>query len=277
VTHPADLPDLTVAPADVTPAPEQPRRAWVEQIMGMPVSFHVRGPRARLDGSEAASAVRRGIADLHRTEEIFSLYRAGSQINQLRRGELTAAEGDRWVREVIDLCDQAREQTRGAFDANLPDADGVRRFNPTGLVKGWAVERVTHALWTELPDHDVLVNAGGDIAVRCHRTDTPDWVLGIEDPADRGRVLATVPLRTEAWRRRDGGPRRHLSTRDRAPGYRAAVGHCHRAQPVVGRCPCHGRVRAGRGLRRSFEPPHWPPEFRGVRRRPTRTISPTSV
>lgn len=164
--------------------------------MGMPVSFHVRGPLARVEDGEAEAAVRRAIVDLHRTDEIFSTWKAHSQISRLRRGELSPQACDRWVREVIDLCSRARERTGGAFDAHLPDEDGVRRFDPTGLVKGWAIERVARELSAGLPDHDVLVNAGGDITVRCRRTDTPDWVLGIEDPADRGRVLATVPLRT---------------------------------------------------------------------------------
>jgi thiamine biosynthesis lipoprotein len=175
--------------------------------MGMPVSFHVRGPLVRAGGAEGAEgagragsrpvdeAIARAIADLHRTNEIFTTYRHDSQISRLQRGELTPAACDPWVREVIDLCAQARARTGGWFDADLPAADGVRRFDPTGLVKGWAVERVTRALSQALPEHDVLVNAGGDIAVRCRRSDTPDWLLGIEDPADRTRMLATVPLR----------------------------------------------------------------------------------
>jgi thiamine biosynthesis lipoprotein len=208
---PASVPRLEAAPEDVRPAPEQPRRAWVEQVMGMPVSFHVRGPLARAAGEAADAgqagqagqaapeAVRRAIADLHRTDEIFSTWKAGSQISRLRRGELTPARCDPWVREVIALCDEARERSGGWFDADLPDPSspgGERRFDPTGLVKGWAIERVTRELSAALPDHDVLVNAGGDVAVRCRRTDTPDWRLGIEDPADRSRILATVPLRT---------------------------------------------------------------------------------
>ena len=162
----------------------------------MPVSFHVRGPLARTEGSEVDAAVRRAIVDLHRTDTLLSTWKADSEVSRLRRGELAPADCDPWIREMIDLCGQAKERTGGAFDADLPDADGIRRFNPTGLVKGWAIERVARALTAALPDHDVLVNAGGDIAVRCRRTDTPDWMLGIEDPADRTRTLGCVPLRT---------------------------------------------------------------------------------
>jgi FAD:protein FMN transferase len=195
MTSPSHLPRL--AADDVRPAPDQPRRAWVEQVMGMPVSLHVRGSLARertLDDA-ADVAVRAAIAELHRVDALFSTYRRDSEVSRLRRGELTPAGCDPDVRQVLALCEEARERTGGWFDANLPDDAGVRRLDPTGLVKGWAIEHVTRRLAAALPDHDVLVDAGGDIAVRCGRTDTPDWRLGIEDPADRTRLLATVPLR----------------------------------------------------------------------------------
>jgi thiamine biosynthesis lipoprotein len=202
----ADLPDLRLGadgagPEALTPADELPRRAWVEQIMGMPISVHVRGPLARDERAAGGhgrveDAIAALFADLRRTDQIFSTYQAGSQISRLQRDELTLADCDPWVREVAELCEQARERTDGWFDADLPGPDGVRRFDPTGLVKGWAIERVTRTLSAALADHDVLVNAGGDVAVRCRRTDSPDWRLGIEDPADRSRLLATVPLRS---------------------------------------------------------------------------------
>jgi len=197
---PASVPFLDL-PADasaddVPPVPEQPRRAWVEQIMGMPISIHVRGPLAREGAGGAEEAVGRAMDDLRRVEAVFSTYRADSEISRMRAGTLAATEADPWVREVVALCDEARDRTGGWFDAHLPGPDGVRRFDPTGLVKGWAVERAARALAAQLPDHDALVNAGGDVALRCDRTDTPDWRLGIEDPADRTRLLATVPLRT---------------------------------------------------------------------------------
>lgn len=48
------------------------------------------------------------------------------------------------------------------------------------------------------PDVRRAINAGGDIAVACTRTDTPDWVIAIEDPRDRSRMLRSLHLRTGA-------------------------------------------------------------------------------
>jgi len=70
---------------------------------------------------------------------------------------------------------------------------------PTGLVKGWAVERATRAL-DRPARHSVLVNAGDDIMAQGNGTTQGDdgkpWRVGIEDPADRSRILAVVPLRS---------------------------------------------------------------------------------
>ena len=58
------------------------------------------------------------------------------------------------------------------------------------------MQRACTSLSTALPEHDVLVNAGGDIAVACGRSDTPPWRLGIEAPGESGRLLGTVELRS---------------------------------------------------------------------------------
>lgn len=198
----ADLPRLSpVRDGEVEPAPEQPRRAWVEQIMGMPISITVRGPGldARPGPRPVEDAVAAAFASLRRVDEVFSTWKPDSQVSRVRRGELDLAGCDADVREVAALCTTAREATGGWFDADLPDptpeAPATRRWDPTGLVKGWAVARAARDLSAALDGYDVLVNAGGDLAAHCRRTDTPDWVIAIEDPRDRSAVLASVPLR----------------------------------------------------------------------------------
>jgi thiamine biosynthesis lipoprotein len=163
--------------------------------MGMPVSLQVRGPGAR-DDAAVEAAVHLGIAWLHRVDDLFSTWQPDSQVSRLQRGELTLEAADPLLREVADLCHQAHERTEGWFDAQLPGPDGVRRFDPTGLVKGWAVQRCLEQLAAALPDHDLAVNAGGDIAMLCRRTDTPDWRIGIENPLERTELVATLQLRT---------------------------------------------------------------------------------
>lgn len=166
------------------------RRAWVEQLMGTAVSVHARGDGARSDAVD--DAVLALFAELHRLEAVFSTYRPESQVSRLQRGELTLDECDPEVREVHRLCDVARTLTDGTFDAwaAVPDRPGV--FDPTGLVKGWAVARAARAL-DDVADVAFAVGAGGDILLRPGAAGR-EWVIAIEDPRDRSRVLATVPV-----------------------------------------------------------------------------------
>ncbi|WP_407345574.1 FAD:protein FMN transferase [Pengzhenrongella phosphoraccumulans] len=164
-------------------------RAWVEQIMGMPISVHVRGAGAR--GSEAAEAAAKLFADLREVDRIFSTYKDDSEISRLGRGELTLEQCDPAVREVHRLCEVARERTDGYVDAwAVPGHPG--RFDPTVLVKSWAVARAARH-FEQVPALALAVGAGGDILVT--PGDEPDpWIIGIQDPNDRGAAIATVPV-----------------------------------------------------------------------------------
>jgi len=192
---PTSLPALGGA----VPFAEPPRRARVEQVMGLPVSVHVRGPRARRP--EVGRAVTELFTALRADDERFSIWRASSPVSRVRRGELRLADAGPRVCEVAALCDEAEWCTGGSFSAWLPGPGGEPAFDPTGLVKGWAVEQAFEALVERLAGlgaHDALVSAGGDVVVACARTDTPDWRIGVEDPRDRSRTLLTVPLRQGA-------------------------------------------------------------------------------
>jgi FAD:protein FMN transferase len=163
------------------------RRGWVEQLMGMPVSIHVRGPRSH--DADVASTVAAAFASLHAVDAMFSTYRDDSEISRLQRHEITLAECSPEIRDVHTLCRTALERTAGYFDAWGWRGAGV--FDPTGLVKGWAIGRAG-LLLAALDDCDVAIDAGGDVLVRC--ADPAPWRIGIEDPRDRTQVLATVEL-----------------------------------------------------------------------------------
>ncbi len=200
---PAGLARTSLEPAQ-DGDPTMPRRAVVEQVMGLPVSLHVRGPGAH--GDDVTQALAATYGRLRADDATFSPYRADSVVSRLRDGRTTPAAAPARVREVVELCERARERTEGAFDAVRPDpVSGRRWWDPTGLVKGWAVEDAVRRLVDDLErlgarrgGYDVLAVAGGDVLVACARTDTPDWVVGVEDPADRTRLVATVRLRTGA-------------------------------------------------------------------------------
>ncbi|HYN96594.1 MAG TPA: FAD:protein FMN transferase [Pilimelia sp.] len=171
-------------------------RTWVERVMGIPVSLVVRGPDVRSPATEAIAAEFFG--HLRRVDAIFSTYRTDSQLSRWARGELALADADPSVREVLVLCELARQSTGGYFDArSLPHPLGPgTRFDPSGLLKGWAVQRAARHL-ADLDRHGWCVNAGGDVLVHAPAGDAP-WRVGLEDPAHPGRLLRLVDARTGA-------------------------------------------------------------------------------
>ena len=164
------------------------RRAWVAQIMGMPISIHLRGAGVRTDPAVAA-AVAETFERLRVADRLFSTYRPDSQVIAIRRGELPVDRWHPWVREVAVLCEKARQRTDGYFDAWPPTG-----FDPSGLVKSWAVDHAA-TLLTGFGDVDLCFNAGGDIMTRVCSPASPAWRVGVEDPRDRTRILVVQEIR----------------------------------------------------------------------------------
>jgi thiamine biosynthesis lipoprotein len=177
--------------------PALQRRAWVEQVMGMPVSIHLRGDA--VDGAEPARAVAEAFDVLREMDSVFSTYRHDSDLVRLRRGQVQLARCSPLVEEALRLGEQAEVLTRGAFTTLLPTGEGDLAFDPTGLVKGWAVDRASEPL-RRLARTSFCVNAGGDLLIGGHDdlpVSGPDairWRVGIEDPRDRRRIASTLTL-----------------------------------------------------------------------------------
>ena len=168
-----------------------PRRAWVEQVMGLPVSIHLRGPGVR-DGW-VADAVAAAYDELRAVDALFSTYRADSEVSRVNAGDLRLADAHPMLREVAALCDEAGDRTDGCFDARLPSPHGGTWWDPSGVVKGWVTDRVAARL-SRLAGHDVSVNAGGDLALAPGRPDSTPWRIGIDDPDHPGRMLTVVAV-----------------------------------------------------------------------------------
>ena len=167
-------------------------RRYVAHLMGMPVSLALRG---RHTDDEAARAAWEGcVAELSEVDRVFSTYRADSVISRLARGELDPADCPPEVHEVLALGEQARLESGGAFDVRRPGPDGVPALDPSGVVKGWAVQRASAHL-SALPETDVCLSAGGDMVCQVADDIRPAWRIGIEDPHDPQQVLATVEVR----------------------------------------------------------------------------------
>lgn len=167
----------------------------VVHVMGMPISLAIRGRHAA--DARADAAWQDAVDLLDEVDRVFSTYRDDSAISRLGRGEIALRDCPPEVLEVLELGEQARAESGGAFDVRRAGPDGRRVLDPSGVVKGWAVARASGALET-LPATDFCLSAGGDMVCHTKLADTPDWRIGIEDPFDVRHVLAVVPLRNGA-------------------------------------------------------------------------------
>ena len=119
-------------------------------------------------------------------DDTFSTYKPESEICRIDRGELTPAGAHPHVQAVLERCDELREETGGFFDAR---AAGT--LDPSGLVKGWAVDEAA-ALLERRGARSFAIYAGGDVIVRGQPGPGDRWHVGIRHPQHADRVAAVV-------------------------------------------------------------------------------------
>ncbi len=99
------------------------------------------------------------------------------------------------VRHVLAVCEQLRRDSGGAFDASHAGRDG--RLDPSGYVKGWAVEEAAWRL-DDAGARDYLINAGGDVVARGEASRGHRWRVGIRHPDQPDKVAAVLAVRDGA-------------------------------------------------------------------------------
>jgi thiamine biosynthesis lipoprotein len=138
--------------------------------MGMPVRVSVRG-----GGQAAVDPV---FAWLRRVDALFSPYRPDSDVARLAHGERFTPHP--LVREVLERCEALRLETGGCFDAYA-----TGRLDPSGYVKGWAVDRAAGLVDAE----ELCIDAGGDVLAR-----GGPWRIGIRHPRLPDRLAAALTV-----------------------------------------------------------------------------------
>ena len=147
--------------------------------MGTVVSFDVPAGAGEPHGDGALGAAVRW---LHWVDATFSPYRDDSDVSRFGRGQLPLADCAPELVEVLRACAAISARSNGYFTAT-PGG----RFDPSGYVKGWAIERAA-AMLTAAGSAGHSVNGGGD--VRC--TGDRRWRIGIAHPLRPGRLALVV-------------------------------------------------------------------------------------
>jgi thiamine biosynthesis lipoprotein len=156
------------------------RTVHVELAMGTAFTIDVRDPG---DWTEPVS---QAVQWLHHVDAVFSPYRPDSVVSRLGRGEVRPADCPEEVRHVLSLCDEVASATQGCFTARP-----AGRLDPSGMVKGWAVERASDLL-RAAGSANHAVNGGGDMQLAGEASPGLPWRVGVEDPHRPGSVVTVV-------------------------------------------------------------------------------------
>ena len=149
-------------------------------LMGMPITVEV------VDSTVTQDDLDKVFAYFVFVDETFSTYKTTSEISKINRGELLPEQYSEDMKTVLALCEQTSEDTDGYFDIW---SDGMS--DPSGLVKGWAIQNAANMLraWGF---RNFYIDAGGDIQVAGYKGDGL-WRVGIRNPfnhAEHVKVLA---------------------------------------------------------------------------------------
>lgn len=142
-------------------------------------------------------------------EELFSLLQRSTQISRLTEGAfdisigvldslwrydgtLKQIPGTETIKELLPLIDYQNIQlTPGSRTVFLP-REGMR-IDLSGIALGYALERAKNLMrLRRVPGG--MIHAGGLVGVWGQRASGEQWVLGISDPNELGKMLAWIPL-----------------------------------------------------------------------------------
>jgi thiamine biosynthesis lipoprotein len=150
--------------------------------MGMPIVIDLR------DEAAADELLDRAFDEFRAVDARFSTYKADSEVSRINRGNLAVEDAHADVRAILARCEELRVETGGFFDMRAASPETI---DPSGLVKGWAVDRVAALLGAAGLRH-FAVSAGGDVVVRGWGLPEDCWRVGIQHPTIADKLAKVV-------------------------------------------------------------------------------------
>ena len=145
--------------------------------MGMPVSVDI----PNCSDEAIFQAV---FAELEAIDEQFSPFKTDSELSRFRRGELAAENVSIGMKDVMKGCLEAETYTDGYFSARYG-----KQFDPTGYVKGWAIDQAARLI-ADAGYRTYCLSLGGDITAKSDGDKT--WRIGIQNPTDRHSIIGRL-------------------------------------------------------------------------------------
>ncbi len=154
-------------------------------IMGMPVTIEI----TDLPQSHASDVILECMDYLRSVDEQFSPYKESSEVTKINHGLIHEKDWSDEMKEVMNIAEKTKEQTFGYF--NVYNNEGM--FDPSGIVKGWAIQNIAHITENSGSKH-YSMNVGGDIALSGHNTHGKPWAIGIKNPMNTSEIVKVLSI-----------------------------------------------------------------------------------
>jgi thiamine biosynthesis lipoprotein len=123
-------------------------------------------------------------------EKRFSVFKDDSEITLINKGKINQSQYSEDMKTVFALAEKTKKETNGYFDIVTPDG----KYNPSGLVKGWAIYNAS-ILLLKKGFKNFYIEAGGDIQANGINGQGTKWSVGIQNPFDPSQIVKVIFLK----------------------------------------------------------------------------------
>jgi thiamine biosynthesis lipoprotein len=148
-------------------------------LMGMPITVLI------VDDGATRKNLNKIFDYFHKIDERFSPFKETSETNVLNRNRRENLSDE--MKVVISLAERTGRETNGYFDMTTPNG----KFNPVGIVKGWAIKNAANIL-RKAGFRNFYVDAGGDIETSGKNLRGEKWSIGIKNPFKQDEIVKTI-------------------------------------------------------------------------------------
>lgn len=150
-------------------------------LMGMTITVEI------ADGKAEEKSFDKIFSYFKYVDENFSVFKETSEISKINKGLIKESNYSKDMKEIFLLSEKTKKETNGYFDIMTPDG----KYNPSGLVKGWAIYNASKLL-LEDGFRNFYINAGGDIQAYGKNASGENWTVGIRSPLNPEKEIVKV-------------------------------------------------------------------------------------
>ncbi len=119
----------------------------------------------------------------------FSTFKDTSEISEINAGKLPYRQWSADMKTVFQLSEETKLVTNSYFDISRKD----RKYDPSGLVKGWAIFNASKII-ESYGFCDFYLNVGGDIQANGKNEEGENWKIGIKDPFQTSNIIKRISV-----------------------------------------------------------------------------------